>query len=189
MVTSSVVLRTALAASALVHGTAAMAQGPVNVVITARGEVGQYAGMCGPRAGEDKLSGGLQLINFDQEDGTALYRGTLERKTSVDACGTQPNPTEDQVAMCVGHLDGGAQMDVTLEVYEDDRGAWVKSKPLLAPAVQLTKTMSGCLEAKEWLDAYPEDGIMSGLQIDDVPSGYLRPGNYGTAELELVVLP
>jgi hypothetical protein len=78
--------------------------------------------MCGDRAGEDKLSAGLQLVSFDKEDGTALYQGTLDRKTSVDACGTQPSPTEDQVKWCFAHLDGSARMDVTLEIYEDDRG-------------------------------------------------------------------
>ena len=180
-------LFTALAASALVPGRTARAQGPVNVVITLKGDVGQYAGMCGSHGGEDKLSGGLQLVSFDQQDRTALYQGMLERKTSVDACGTQPNPTEDQVKMCFAHLDGSARMNVTLEVYEDDRGAYVKSEPVPAPAVQLTKRINGCSEAGEWLDAYPKDGIMSGLQIDDVPSGYLQAGQYGTPELELVV--
>ena len=187
MPTSRRVLCAAVATSALVHGTALRAQGPVNVVITARGDVGQYAGMCGSRSGEDKLTGGLQLVDFDREEGTAFYQGTLDRKTAVDACGTQPNPTEDQVKMCVGHLDGSAQMTVTLEIYEGDRGAWVKSVPLRAPALQLTKQISGCPEAGEWLNAYPEDGTMSGLSIEDVPSGYLRAGRYGTPELELFV--
>jgi len=185
--TSRIVLFTAVAASALVPGGAAQAQGPVNVVITARGDVGQYAGMCGDHAGEDKLSGGLQLVSFDKEDGTALYQGTLDRKTSVDACGTQPSPTEDQVKWCFAHLDGSARMDVTLEIYEDDRGAWVKSEPLPGPGLQLTKKINGCPEAGNWLDAYPKDGIMSGLPIEDVPSGYLRGGKYGTQELELWV--
>jgi hypothetical protein len=78
-------------------------------------------------------------------------------------------------------------MAVTLEVYEDDRGAWVKSEPLPGPEVQLTKKISGCPEAGNWLDAYPKDGIMSGLPLEDVPSGYLRAGKYGTPELELWV--
>ena len=184
---SRTVLLAAVAASALVWSTPAPAQGPVNVVITLRGDVGQYAGMCGNRAGEDKLSGGLQLVNFDPEDSTALYQGTLDRNTSVDACGTQPAPTEDQVKWCFAHLNGSARMDVSLEIYEDNRGAWLKSKPLVAPALQLTKQINGCPEAGNWLDAYPKDGIMSGLQFDDVPSGYLRAGKYGTPELELWV--
>src|SRR5829696_5854655 len=112
--TSTIVLFTAVAATALVPAKTLRAQGPVNVVITARGDVGQYAGMCGSHSGEDKLTGGLQLVNFDAEDGTAFYQGTLERRTGVDACGTEPAPTEDQVKMCVAHLDGSAQMHVTL---------------------------------------------------------------------------
>jgi hypothetical protein len=188
--TSKLILFAAVAASTLVPGRASQAQGTVNVVITARGDVGQYAGMCAASGGEDKLTGDLQLISFDDEDRTALYQGTLERKTAVDACGTQPNPTEDQVKMCVAHLDGSAPMNVTLEIYEDDRGAYVKSEPLPpqpGPALQVTKKISGCPEAGNWLDAYPKDGIMSGLPIEDVPSGYLRAGKYGTQELELLV--
>ncbi len=185
--TPRILLFTAVAVSVLGPAGAARAQGPVNVVITARGDVGQYAGMCGSRAGEDKLSGGLQLVDFDQEDGTALYQGTLDRNTAVDACGTQPNPTPDQVKWCFAHLDGSARMNVTLEIYEDDRGAWMKSEPLPAPALQLTKKISGCPEAGTWLDAYPKDELMSGLPIEDVPSGYLRAGKYGTQALELLV--
>lgn len=184
--TSRIVLFAAVAACALVPG-AARAQGSVNVVITARGDVGQYAGMCGSRAGEDKLSGDLQLVNYDTDDNTALYQGTLNRKTAVDACGTEPNPTEDQVKMCFAHLDGSVLMNVTLEIYEDDRGAWVKSEPLPGPALQLTKKINGCPEAGDWLNAYPNDGIMSGLPIEGVPSGYLRAGTYGTQALELKV--
>ena len=63
----------------------------------------------------------------------------------------------------------------------------MKSEPLQAPAVQLTKRINGCPEAGAWLDAYPKDGIMSGLRIEDVPSGYLQAGQYGTHELELFV--
>jgi hypothetical protein len=185
--TARIALFTILAASALVPGTTADAQGPINVVITLRGDVGQYAGMCDAHAGEDKLTGGLQLVSYDKEDGSAMYQGTLARTTAVDACGTKPSPTEDQVTMCFAHLDGSAQMHVTLEVYEGDRGAWVKSEPLPAPALQLTKKIDGCPEAGEWLDAYPKDGIMSGLSFEDVPSGYLRTGTYGTPELELWV--
>jgi hypothetical protein len=182
--TSRIALYTALAGAVV---PAARAQAPVDVVITARGDVGQYAGMCGNRAGEDKLTGSLELVSYDDEDGTALYRGTLDRKTAVDACGTQPNPTEDQVKWCFAHLDGSVRMNVTLEIYEDDRGAWVKSEPLPGPGLGLTKKISGCPEAGNWLDAYPKDGLMSGLSIEDVPSGYLRAGKYGTPELELQV--
>jgi hypothetical protein len=78
-------------------------------------------------------------------------------------------------------------MDVTLEIYEDDRGAWVKSEPLPGPGLQLTKKINGCPEAGNWLDAYPKDGLMSGLSFEDVPSGYLRAGTYGTQQLELLV--
>jgi len=114
-------------------------------------------------------------------------RNDDERKTAVDACGTQPAPTEDQVKWCFAHLDGTAQMNVTLEIYEDDRGAWVKSEPVLGPGQQLTKKINGCPEGGDWLNAYPNDEMMTGLPIEDVPSGYLRAGKYGTSELELLV--
>jgi hypothetical protein len=180
---------TALAAAALIPNRSARAQGPVNVVITLRGDVGQYAGMCGSHGGEDKLTGDLQLVSYDEEDRTAFYQGTLDRKTAVDACGTQPNPTPDQVKWCFAHLDGSVKMNVTLEVYEDDRGAWVKSEPRTGPGLPVTKHISGCPEAGDWLNAYPDDGIMSGLSFENVPSGYLLPGTWGTHELELVVNP
>jgi hypothetical protein len=181
------VLLAAVAATVLAPSRTIRAQGPVNVVITLRGDVGQYAGMCGSHAGEDKLTGNMELVSYDAEDGTALYQGTLDRTTAVDACGTRPNPTPDQVAMCFAHLDGSAKMNVTLEVYEDDRGAWVKSNPLTGPGLPVTKKISGCPEPGDWLNAYPNDGIMSGLSFEDVPSGYLQARRYGTQELELVV--
>jgi glutamate synthase domain-containing protein 3 len=81
--TSKLVLFAAVAASTLVTSKAARAQGSVNVQITLRGDVGQYAGMCAASGGEDKLNGSLQLVSFDNDDGTALYQGTLERKTGV----------------------------------------------------------------------------------------------------------
>lgn len=88
---------------------------------------------------------------------------------------------------CFAHLDGSVLMNVTIEIYEDDRGAWVKSEPVQAPGWKLTKKIGGCPEASNFLDAYPKDGMMSGLPIEDVPSGYLRAGTYGTHQLELVV--
>jgi hypothetical protein len=187
MTSSRIVLFTALVVSALAHGRAARAQAPVKIAITARGDVGQYAGMCGSRAGKDSLSGDLRLVNYDSDDRTALYEGTLQRNTAVDACGTQPNPSPDQVKWCFAHLDGSAQMKVTLEVYEDGRGAWVKSEPVPAPGLKLTKKINGCPEAGDWLSAYPKDELMSGLSFENVPSGYLRAGTYGTKKLELVV--
>jgi hypothetical protein len=76
-------------------------------------------------------------------------------------------------------------MSVTLEIYEDDRGAWLKSEPVTT----LKKEISGCTEPGEWLGAYPKDGIMGGLGFDDVPSGPLTVGKtYGTPELRLEVL-
>src|SRR5262245_43643869 len=169
-----VVLFTACVVTSLVPSRTIRAQGPVNVVITLRGDVGQYAGMCGSHGGEDKLTGNLELVSYDAEDRTALYQGTLDRKTAVDACGTQPNPTPDQVKWCFAHLDGSAKMNVTLEVYEDDRGAWVKSNLLTGPGLPVTKNISGCPEPGDWLNQYPDDGIMSGLSFEDVPSGYLQ---------------
>src|SRR4051794_17555543 len=79
MTSSRIALFTALVVSALAHGRAAQAQGPVKIAITARGDVGQYAGMCGSRAGKDSLSGDLRLVNYDSEDRTAFYEGTLQR--------------------------------------------------------------------------------------------------------------
>jgi hypothetical protein len=84
-------------------------------------------------------------------------------------------------------------MDVTLQVYEDDRGAWVKSEPA-APLPSefgfVRKQITGCTEPGEWLDAYPGDGGMSGLGLEDVPSGELAKGtSYTTENLTLTVFP
>jgi hypothetical protein len=190
----------ALLLALILAGVAALAAAPapartspspgarVHVAIVATGDIGQYAGMCGSRAGSDSLDGMLELDDLG-DDGTARYQGELTRITEVDACGTKPAPTEDQVAMCFAHLSGSAVMAVTLEVYEDDRGAWVKSKAIPTPAPAARKQIGGCIEPGEWLNAYPDDGWMSGLEFDTVPSGQLIPGTYRTGNTTLTVFP
>jgi hypothetical protein len=90
--------------------------------------------------------------------------------------------------MCIAHLSGSAMMDVTLEIYEEDRGAWVKSELARAATSQMSrKRISGCTEPDEWLDAYPDDGWMSGLESETVPSGPLGTGTYTTGNLILTV--
>jgi hypothetical protein len=196
-VISKIALLAALAATAeaVVSGippTSAVPTTParaaqVHVAIVATGDIGQYAGMCDAAGGTDSLDGTLDLQDLDN-DGSALYAGKLTRVTEVDACGTKPAPTEDQVAMCVAHLSGRAPMNVTLEVYEDDRGAWVKSEPATPlPSETVKKQISGCPEPGEWLDAYPGDGWMSGLGLESVPSGPLGTGTYTTENLTLTV--
>jgi hypothetical protein len=54
----------------------------------------------------------------------------------------KPSPTEDQPTWCTASLDGSATMAVTLEVYEDDRGAWLKSEPVET----IKKQIGGCTE-------------------------------------------
>jgi len=161
----------------------------VHVTIVATGDVGQYAGMCDNAGGTDSLDGILDLKDLG-DDGTTFYEGRLNRVTEVAACGTKPAPTEDQVAMCTAHLSGRAIMNVTLEVYEDDRGAWVKSEPTAPLPSEFgfaRKQISGCPEPGEWLDAYPADGWMSGLGLESVPSGPLGTGTYTTENLTLRV--
>jgi hypothetical protein len=159
----------------------------VRVAIVSKGDVGQYAGMCDGGAGTDSLHGVLDLMDLG-DDGTAFYAGKLARVTEVDACGTRPAPTEDQVAMCLAHLSGRAAMAVTLEVYEDDRGAWVKSEPATPlPSETVKKEISGCPEPSDWLAAYPADGGMSGLGLESVPSGPLGTGVYTTENVTLTV--
>jgi hypothetical protein len=89
--------------------------------------------------------------------------------------------------MCVAHLSGRWPMDVTLQVYEDNRGAWVKSEPAASQPPVARKQISGCTEPGEWLDAYPADGWMSGLGLESVPSGPLGTGTYTTENLTLTV--
>jgi hypothetical protein len=176
-----------------IHPTQAVPTTPVpaarvHVAIVATGDVGQYAGMCDVAlTGRDSLDGMLDLMDLG-DDGTAMYAGKLMRVTEVDACGTKPAPTEDQVAWCHAHLSGRAPMNVTLEVYEDDRGAWVKSEPAVPlPSETVRKAISGCAEPGTWLDAYPNDGGMSGLGLETVPSGPLGSGTYKTENVILTV--
>ena len=59
-----------------------------------------------------------------------------------------------------------------------------------APAIRIRivrKQISGCVEPGEWLDAYPNDGWMSGLGLESVPSGPLGTGTYTTENLTLTV--
>jgi hypothetical protein len=135
--------------------------------------VGQYAGMCRAVGGWDSLTGvlfrdGRGPVAPDED---VMYRGLLSRKTHVDACGTKPAPTEDQVNMCFATLEGSAKMNVELEVNEGDRGAWVKMTA--DGKYPVTKKISGCPEPAEWLKQYYPDGA-SGLGIETVPSGLLR---------------
>jgi hypothetical protein len=148
----------------------------VKVALVLSGEVGQYAGMCGsPLGGTDSLTGKLGRDGDGPvaSDEDVMYRGLLARKTKISACGTKPAPTEDQVAMCSATLVGSARMNVELEVYEGDRGAYVK---MTADTTQpVTKSISGCPEPGEWLKEYYPDGA-SGFGIETVPSGLLQVG-------------
>jgi hypothetical protein len=185
-VTSRIAFLFGLAAAAVAVSPRALAA-QVRVSLVATGDVGQYAGMCDAAGGTDSLSGTLDLKSLD-DDGSAFYQGKLARITEVDACGTKPAPTEDQVVMCVAHLSGSAPMDVTLEVYEDDRGAGVKMKPAIPlPSETVRKAISGCPEPGDWLSNYPDDGWMSGVGLEDVPSGPLGTGTYTTGSVTLTV--
>jgi hypothetical protein len=149
----------------------------VNVALVLSGEVGQYAGMCGSGTlgGTDSLTGRLGRDGDGPvaSDEDVMYRGLLTRKTHVSACGTKPAPTEDQVAMCSATLVGSARMNVELEVYEGDRGAYIK---MTADTTQpVTKSISGCPDPGEWLKDYYPNGA-SGFGIETVPSGLLQVG-------------
>jgi hypothetical protein len=149
----------------------------VTVALVLSGEVGQYAGMCESLAlsGTDSLTGRLGRdgdgpVGSDED---VMYRGKLARKTKISACGTEPAPTEDQVAMCAATLVGSARMNVELEVYEGGRGAYIK---MTADTTQpVTKSISGCPEPREWLKDYYPNGA-SGFGIETVPSGLLQVG-------------
>jgi hypothetical protein len=154
----------------------------VRVAVVSKGDVGHYAGMCGNPSGTDSLDGVLDLEDLN-DDGTAHYSGRVIRITEVVACGTKPAPTEDQVAMCSATLSGRAVMDATVEVYEDNRGVWVKSEPVST----MYKQIRGCPEPGDYLKVYPADGWMSGLGIEDVPSGMLLPGTWTTGNVTLIV--
>jgi hypothetical protein len=181
----------ALAVTAIVAATRGPDGGDprVEVALVLSGEVGQYAGMCGdlPLGGTDSLTGTLVREGSGPvaADEDVIYRGLLARKTRVDACGTKPAPTEDQVAMCSATLVGSAKMTVELQINEGDRGAWIKMTA--DPKSPVTKSVSGCPEAAGWLKDYYPDGA-SGIGIETVPSGLLRVGTYSEAGVSLEVI-
>jgi len=178
-----------LAIAVVVIGAAARGPDGVRVRLVLSGEVGEYAGMCGALGGWDSLAGALFREGSGPvaPDDDVVYRGLLSRKTSVQACGTKPAPTEDQVAMCSATLSGSAQMNVELEVYEGDRGAYIKMQADTNHAV--TKSIGGCPEPAEWLKEYYPDGA-SGIGIATVPSGLLRVGKtYTESGVSLEVVP
>src|SRR4051812_39453358 len=148
----------------------------VQVALVLSGEVGQYAGMCGGAlGGTDSLTGTLAREGsgpIDPDD-DVVYRGVLARKTHVSACGTKPAPTEDQVAMCSATLVGSARMNVELEVYEGNRGAYIKMTADTTHPV--AKSISGCPEPGDWLKDYYPNGA-SGISMETVPSGLLQVG-------------
>ena len=166
----------ALTAAAAAIGGAAFGGDPgVKVTLRLDGDVGQYAGQCPGLGGTDFFKGTLIREGTGPVDPTEdlMYRGVLDRETAVGACGTKPSPTEDQVTMCSANLIGSAKMIVELEVYEGDRGAYIK---MTADTTQrVTKSISGCLEPGEWLKDYYPDGA-SGFGIETVPSGLLQVG-------------
>ena len=171
----------------LCSGAVASASAQVRVAIVSRGEVGNYQTMCDGGTGTDSLVGTVHLQDL-RNDGSALYEGRLSRVTEVEACGTKPAPTEDQVVMCLARLSGRSPMRVTIEVYEDDRGAWVKAQPVPPrPSEPLRKAISGCPEPGQYLSVYPADGWMSGLALETVPSGRLGAGTYTTGNVTLTV--
>lgn len=164
-----------LALAVAVIGVAARGPAGVEVALVLSGDVGQYAGMCGALGGWDSLTGVLFREGSGPvaPDEDVMYRGLLSRKTNVGACGTKPSPTEDQVDVCSATLVGSAQMNVELEVYEGNRGAYIKMEADTSHAV--TKSIGGCPEPAEWLKEYYPDGA-SGIGIATVPSGLLRVG-------------
>ena len=171
-------------------GSASAGDPGVKVALVLSGEVGQYAGMCEGLAldGTDSLTGTLVRDGSGAvaPDEDVMYRGLLTRKTRVSACGTKPSPTEDQVTMCAATLVGSAKMNVELEVYEGDRGVWIKMTA--DPGTPVTESVTGCPEPAQWLRDYYPNGA-SGIGIETVPSGLLQVGNtYTEAGASLEIL-
>ena len=161
----------------------------MKVTLVLTGDVGQYAGMCGALGGWDSLTGVLvrQGRGPVARDEDVLYAGPLSRKSEIKACGTKPSPTEDQVDVCSATLVGKARMNVELEVYEGNRGAYIKMAADTTHSVD--KTISGCPEARDWLWEYYPDGA-SGIDISTVPSGpLLADTTYSETGVSLKVDP
>jgi hypothetical protein len=142
---------------------------------------------CARRVGLAQRRSGWDGTGPVAPDEDVMYRGLPSRKTNVGACGTKPSPTEDQVNVCSATLIGSAKMNVELEVYEGDRGAYIKMEADTNSPV--TKQISGCAEPSEWLKDYYPDGA-SGISISTVPSGLLHGDTtYADEGVSLKVFP
>lgn len=176
------------AAGGATWGATSGADPKVEITLMLKGDVGQYAGQCPGLGGTDFFKGTLIREGTGPVDPTEdlMYRGVLDRETAVGACGTKPAPTEDQVAMCSANLIGSARMIVELEVYEGDRGAYIKM--VADTTAPIKKAISGCTEPGEWLKDYYPNGA-SGIAIETVPSGLLQPGqSYSDAGATLTII-
>jgi len=72
------------------------------------------------RQGSDAMTGKLVWTDYDAEDGSVLYTGRLARATLFDLCEVKQTLEGDK--WCTDRLTGSSQMDVSLEVYGDERG-------------------------------------------------------------------
>lgn len=181
----------ALALAAAVAATTGGAVGgdpKVEVTLTLKGDVGQYAGQCPGLGGTDFFKGTLIREGtgpIDPEE-DLVYRGVLDRESALGACGTKPAPTEDQVAMCTANLTGKARMITELVVYEGDRGAYIQMAADTTAPIQ--ESVGGCDEPAQWLRDYYPNGV-SGIAIETVPSGILQAGqSYSDAGATLTII-
>jgi hypothetical protein len=109
-------------------------------------------------------------------------------------CGVPPGGTDVlQGLLEIDNLDsdGSARYKGVLVRETKVMACGLKPSPTEDQPTWCTASLDGSAKMAVTLEiAYPQDGIMSGLGFDDVPSGRLTAGNTcGTPELSLEVLP
>lgn len=137
------------------------------------------------RQGMDAMTGTLDQGGIDP-DGAVQYKGVLARTTLLDLCFAKQTPDGDE--WCTTRLTGSSKMAVTIDVDGDNRGAYVKAQAVKnAPVVKSAFGDCDPTVTDEARDAYPDDGMMSGIPFETVPTGPLRVGKWEVGNYTLEV--
>lgn len=114
------------------------------------------------------------------------YKGVLARTTLLDVCDVKQTPDGDE--WCTTRLTGSSKMAVAIDVDGDNGGAYVKAQAVKGAPVQKS-TFGDCDPrlTNNVQDAYPDDGVMSGIAFEEVPSGPLQVGRWEVGHYTLDV--
>jgi len=182
----AVLVATSVGSAARVGPAGGLGAPGVMVSIVYTGVGGPYDGCPGANHnGTDAMTGTLNQGGRDP-DGAVEYTGVLGRSTHLDVCDVKQTSNGDD--WCTTRLTGSSKMAVTIDVDGDNRGAYIKAEAVKNAPV--AKSAIGDCDprlTKEIRDAYPDDGVMSGIPFETVPSGPLAAGRWEVGHYSLDV--